>query len=145
MQCRPVLPDEGDVATVRFEPAHVDGVCALARAEGWPTFSDPSRVLSLWTAPGVTGVVALRRGSVVGGAHLLCDGYHAYLTFLAVDASARRAGVGRRLVEAAFEASGAVRMDILSTPEAEPFYAAHRHHRLPGFRLHPSRFPDNPG
>nr|WP_241995705.1 hypothetical protein [Kribbella sp. VKM Ac-2568] len=33
--------DQTDV--VPFQPDHADGVAALARAEGWPTFSDTDR------------------------------------------------------------------------------------------------------
>ena len=52
--------DQTDV--VPFQPDHADGVAALARAEGWPTFSDTDRVRRLFTAPGALGAIAVLRG-----------------------------------------------------------------------------------
>ncbi|MEQ7007984.1 GNAT family N-acetyltransferase [Actinopolymorpha sp. B17G11] len=112
---------------------------ALAEAEGWPTFSDPDRVLRLSAAPGVFSRVAVREGRVVGAAHLLSDGHHAYLTFLAVAIDHRRGGVGRRLIGELFRASGAERIDLLSTPEANAFYQSLPNSALAGFRLHPGQ------
>ncbi|MFI7614706.1 GNAT family N-acetyltransferase [Nonomuraea terrae] len=130
---------------VPFDSPHADGVSALARAEGWPTFSDPGRVRRLFAAPGVVGLVAVHHVDVVGAAHLLTDGHHGYLTFLAVSAGRRRDGIGRRLVEEAFEATGAERIDLLSTPEAEPFYRRLPHREMPGFRVFPEWMRPHPG
>ncbi|HEY6739240.1 MAG TPA: GNAT family N-acetyltransferase [Actinopolymorphaceae bacterium] len=139
--------DEEPVAYVTFAAAHAAGIAVLARAEGWPTFGDEDRVRRLFSAPGTCGVVAVREEpgragaapvAVVGAGHLLTDGHHAYLTFLAVRADLRGRGIGRRLVREAFEASGAVRIDLLSTPDSNGFYRGLPHTDFAGFRLYPS-------
>lgn len=128
-----------DSQIMPFAPADAVGVAALAQAEGWPTFSDPTRVLRLFGAPGALGVVAVEDpDTVIGAAHLLTDGHHGYLTFLAVATQARRRGIGSGLITALFEASGAQRIDLLSTPEAEPFYRNLPHRDVPGFRVYPT-------
>ena len=121
-----------------FDPSHADGVAALAQAEGWPTFSDPERVTRLLTAPGVVALVAVRDQKVIGAAQLLTDGHQGYLAILVVAGSARGRGLGRRLVEEAFAASGAERIDLLATPEAEAFYRGFPHRDLTGLRLYQS-------
>ncbi|TCN38907.1 acetyltransferase (GNAT) family protein [Kribbella orskensis] len=73
----------------------------------------------------------------MGAAHLLTDGHHGYLTFLAVAAEHRRSGIARLLVEAAFRSSGAERIDLLSTSQSNPFYDSLPHTRFDGFRLYP--------
>ena len=50
-----------------FIEEHLDGVLSLCRAEGWPSFpDDPERAIRVLTAPGVTTVIALDDGKVVG-------------------------------------------------------------------------------
>jgi len=127
-----------EIRIVGFDPDHATGVAGLARTEGWPTFSDPDRVVRLFTAPGVVGVVAVRSSEVLGAAHLLTDGHHAYLTTLVVAAGVRGTGIGRRLVVEAFRSTGAERIDLLSTPEAEPFYRSLYVRELPDFRIYPN-------
>ncbi|MGW5364594.1 GNAT family N-acetyltransferase [Actinopolymorpha pittospori] len=133
-----------DPAIRPFTPTYAGGISALARAEGWPTFSDPDRVLRLFTAPGALGVVAVCHEDVVGAAHLLTDGHHGYLTFLVVSADLRGRGIGRRLVAEVFETSGADRIDLLSSPEAAPFYRSLPYRDLLGFRIWPERMRDHP-
>lgn len=128
------MPD--DVVIARFEPWHATGISLLAQAEGWPTFSNPDRVVRLFTAPGVVGLCALRDAAVVGEAHLLSDGHHGYLSSLLVAVDLRGCGIGRRLVSEAFTISGAERVDVLTTPEAESFYRRFPHQSWPGLRLH---------
>ena len=131
-----------DVEYAAYHPDDTTGVSRLAQAEGWPTFSDPARVRRLFTAPGTVGVVARQEGVVVGGAHLLTDGHHGYLTFLAVVADRRRQGIARRLVEDAFGLSGAERIDLLSGPESLEFYRSWPHFDFAGFRLYPPHVRD---
>lgn len=118
-----------------FAEEHANGVTELAKAEGWPTFSDPERVTRLLTAPGVVGLVAIQNDEVVGAAQLLTDGHQAYLAILVVAATTRGQGIGKRLIEAGFEASKAERMDLLSTPESEDFYRRFPHREITGLRL----------
>jgi ribosomal protein S18 acetylase RimI-like enzyme len=130
--------DEARLVIRRFEDTDTSGVVSLAAAEGWPTFSDPRVVRRLFAAAGAIGLVAVREdGRVVGVAHALTDGHHAYLTTLVVAADVRGAGIGTALVDRAIRTTGAVRMDLLSTPEADRFYEALPHSRFSGFRLYP--------
>lgn len=120
-----------------FAPEHLDGVLRLCAAEGWPSFpADAARALRALTAPGVKTVVALHEGEVIGFAHVLSDGeVQAYLSLLAVDASWRRCGVGRGLVEEAFRRAGTKRLDLLSEDTAIDFYESLPHRTVPGYRL----------
>lgn len=125
-----------------FAEEYANGVVALAQAEGWPTFSDAERVNRLLTAPGVVGLVAVDNDKVVGAAQLLTDGHQAYLAILVVAADTRGQGIGKRLIEAGFEASKAERMDLLSTPESEDFYRRFPHREITGLRLFRARPPE---
>jgi ribosomal protein S18 acetylase RimI-like enzyme len=122
-----------------FEPADLPGVLRLCAAEGWPSFpADAARALRILTAPGVTTVVAVDGGAVVGFAELFSDGeLQAYLANLAVDPASRGAGTGRRLVVEALRLAGGERVDLLSEDAATGFYRAFPHFEKPGFRLYP--------
>lgn len=125
-------------SVVPFDERHTEGISLLASAEGWPTFSHEERVRRLFRAPGVVGLVASRGEAVVGAAHLLTDGHHGYLTSLVVAASERRTGIGKALLTALFAASGAERIDLLSTDDAAAFYRNCPHQEFAGFRMHPA-------
>lgn len=123
-----------------FESGHLDGVIRLCEHQGWPSFAaDPERALRVLTAPGVTTVVAVdRMGQVVGFAEMFSDGeIQAYLATLAVDESHRGSGIGSSLVREALRRAGAQRIDLLSEPDAIPFYERLPHSEKPGFRLYP--------
>lgn len=123
---------------VPFDDEHLPGVVALARAEGWGSSEDPDRARAALTAPGVTTIVALEDGRVVGFAQLQSDGeVQAHLSNIAVDRRHRRRGTGRRLVEEALALAGGERIDLVSTEAGERFYASFPHFRLPGYRLYP--------
>lgn len=124
---------------VAFTDEHLPGILRLCGAEGWPSFpADPARALRALTAPGVVSVVAVDEGEVIGFAQMLTDGeVQAYLCDLAVAATARGQGVGKKLVEEAFARSGAQRVDLLALDESEHFYDLFRHRRLPGYRIYP--------
>ena len=123
----------------RFEEGHLEGVLRLCVAEGWPSLpEDPARAVRVLTAPGVTTVVAVEGGAVVGFAQLFSDGeIQAFLTSIAVDVTARGRGIGRALVEAALRLAGGDRIDLLSEDDAVGFYESFPHRRKPGFRLYP--------
>jgi ribosomal protein S18 acetylase RimI-like enzyme len=95
----------------------------------------------LAAAPGTVSLVAIRTSTptpaIVGFAHALTNGHHAYLSVVVVDPSVRGLGVGRQLVAAVFEISGVQRMDLLSGPESEGFYDRLPNRRMTGYRLFP--------
>jgi ribosomal protein S18 acetylase RimI-like enzyme len=121
----------------QYEQAHLQGVLALCEAEHWPSLpADPARAHSVFTAPGVTTVVALDDTQVVGFAYLQSDGHiQAHVSMMAVSRSHRRQGIGRALLEYAAPLTGAQRIDLV-TDTAEDFYASLPHRTLKGFRLH---------
>ncbi len=127
------------VELVPFIEEHLDGVLRLCVAEGWPSFpDDPERAIRLLTAPGVTTVIALDNGNVVGFAQLFSDGeLQAFLANLAVDERCRSRGTGRALVTEALRLAGGERIDLLSEDEAVGFYERFPNFRKPGFRLYP--------
>ncbi|HEY5107679.1 MAG TPA: GNAT family N-acetyltransferase [Caulobacteraceae bacterium] len=127
------------VAIVDFAAGHLAGVIALCTAEGWPSYAeDPGRAERALTAPGIVTVVAEARGQVAGFATAGSDGeIQAFLILIAVDKTQRGRGIAKRLIEASFAKTGAIRMDLLSTDGAEGFYASFAHHRLPGYRIYP--------
>ena len=118
---------------------HLDGVLALCLAEGWPSLpDDPARALRILTAPGVTTVVAVIEGEVIGFAELFSDGeIQAFLTNLAVSIRFRGRGIGRALVEESLRVAGGERIDLLSEEASVGFYESFPHFRLPGIRLYP--------
>lgn len=125
------------VRIVPFEPRHVGGVAELANHQRYPSYADPGNAIEILRAPGAYGLVALDDDAVVGFAHVSSNRQHAYLWTIVVDESRRRTGIGRRLVGAAFEATGASRLDLLSVPESAAFYRSFPHRAFEGFRLYP--------
>ena len=124
---------------VPFVEQHLDGVIRLCVAEGWPSFSeDPDRAIRVLTAPGVTTVIAMDNGQVVGFAELFSDGeLQAFLANLAVDERFRGGGTGRALVMEALSLAGGEQIDLLSEDEAVGFYGSFPNFQKPGFRLYP--------
>ena len=127
----------------RFRADHLDGLLALCVAEGWDSLpDDPVRAVRLLTAPGVTTVVAVAEGNVVGFAELFSDGeLQAFLTSIAVSARFRGRGIGRALVEESLRMAGGERIDLLSEEASVGFYDSFPHFRKPGFRLYPFHQP----
>lgn len=122
-----------------FAHEHLSGVLRLCVAEGWPSFpADPERAQRILTAPGVTTVVAVEGGEVVGFAELFSDGeLQAYLANLTVDAAHRRRGIARSLIDEALRSAGGERIDLLSEQAADGFYQQLPHFPMSGFRLYP--------
>jgi ribosomal protein S18 acetylase RimI-like enzyme len=108
----------------RFEPMDLDGVLRLCEIEGWTSFPDDrERALRVLTVPGVSTVVALDDGEVVGFAELLSDGeLQSYLANLVVGQRFRRSGLGRLLVQEVLKLGGGQRIDLLSEDDAVTFY-----------------------
>ena len=127
-----------------FDPAsHLSGVAGLCRALEWDNFRyDPDLTRRSLTAPGVTTVVAVTRESseVLGFAQVFGDGVlQAHLGLLAVDEGWQRGGIGRGLVQEAFERTGAGRMDLIASNESLGFYRSLKHREQAGFRLYSAR------
>jgi ribosomal protein S18 acetylase RimI-like enzyme len=120
-----------------YEPADLPGIIKLCEAEGWPSLpGDTQRAHRILTNPGVTTFVAVDDDQVAGFIYLLSDGeVQAYIATMAVTAASRGRGIGTRLINEAFMACGAERIDLLSA--ADGFYEKLPHRRLPGFRLYP--------
>jgi ribosomal protein S18 acetylase RimI-like enzyme len=127
------------VEIVPFVEDQLDGVLRLCVAEDWPSFpDDPERASRVLTAPGVTTVIAVENGEVVGFAQLFSDGeLQAFLANLAVDERFRGRGVGRSLITEALRLAGGERIDLLSEDKAVGFYERFPNFRKPGFRLYP--------
>ena len=138
------------MSDVQIRDLRIDGpdgneiaaVTALARAEGWPTFADPALLCQLAAAPGTLTLVAIRPSvpapGIIGFAHALTNGHHAYLSVVAVDSTMRGQGVGRQLVAAIFENSGVERLDLLSGSESAGFYDRLPNRQMTGYRLFPT-------
>src|SRR6187399_2425797 len=108
------------VEIVPFEDAHADGIARLSTTVQWPSLTDVDRVRAVCTAPGASAYVALLDGQVVGWAQALGDGVlQSHLSFVAVHPDQRRLGIARLLTVATFQATGTIRMDLItdSAPE----------------------------
>ncbi|WP_433301383.1 GNAT family N-acetyltransferase [Actinoplanes sp. CA-030573] len=89
-------------------------------------------------APRIDASGAGAAAAIVGFAELFSDGeLQAYLANLAVAATHRRTGLGRRLVTEALRRAGGERVDLLSEDAAAAFYRSFPHFEKPGFRLYP--------
>lgn len=120
-----------------FEDGDAEGIARLATAVQWPSLTDADVVRRVCTAPGSVAYVAVADGTVVGWAQALGDGVlQSHLSFLAVLPEHRRRGIARLLTVATFQATGTVRMDLI-TDDAEAFYETFEHRRMHGFRLYP--------
>ena len=121
-----------------YETAHSVGIAALCRELEWPTYSDAEVVERGCSAPGVIVRVALDgNGGVIGFAQAMGDGVmQSFLSQLGVSPRHRRKGLARALVQAAFEATGTERMDLV-TDDAEAFYESFPHKTKRGFRIYP--------
>jgi len=127
---------------VPYERAHLEAILALADGVAFSTLvEDPERAHRVLTAPGAISLVGLEDGEPIGFAHTITDGaIQAYLCRLLVAPDFQRRGIGRALVDESLARSGAIRMDLLSSEEAEPLYRQYSHERWPGYRI----FPEGP-
>lgn len=117
-----------DVVVVeRSTPGTAEAV-ELYRAVGWSGYADDPQTLA-GALRGSTCVITARRGGdLVGLARVVSDGATiAYLQDVLVHPDHHRAGIGRRLVGAAFEPFAHVRQKVLLTddePGQRAFYEA---------------------
>jgi ribosomal protein S18 acetylase RimI-like enzyme len=118
-----------------FTHAHLDGVIALVAAEGWTEYTDdPERTYRALSAPGVTTLVALVDGRVVGAIQVQSDGLiQAHVSMLLIDQAWRGCRLGSRLLREGLERAGGLWLDIRTRTEG--YYERLGASRSLGFRL----------
>jgi ribosomal protein S18 acetylase RimI-like enzyme len=119
----------------RFARAHLDGLIELVAAEGWTEYTDDEeRTYRALTAPGVTTLVAIMDGRVVGVIQVQSDGaIQAHVSMLLIDRNSRGTGLGNRLLREGLESSGALQLDIRTRTEG--YYERLGANRSYGYRL----------
>ena len=109
-----------------FTAADLGAVVEVYRSVGWNTYADAPDVLQAALAGSSRVVTARCAGTLVGLARVISDGATiCYLQDVLVRPDAQRAGIGRRLVEAALAPYASVRQKVLLTddePAQRAFY-----------------------
>ena len=118
-----------------FTEAHLDGLVSLVAAEGWTEYADDTeRTCRALTAPGVTTLVAIAGGRVVGAIQVQSDGaIQAHVSMLLIDQGWRGRRLGTRLLREGLDRSGALQLDIRTRTEG--YYERLGASRSLGFRL----------
>jgi ribosomal protein S18 acetylase RimI-like enzyme len=118
-----------------FTEAHLDGLVSLVAAEGWTEYADDTeRTRRALTAPGVTTLVAIAGGRVVGAIQVQSDGaIQAHVSMLLIDQGWRGRRLGSRLLREGLDRSGALQLDIRTRTEG--YYERLGASRSLGFRL----------
>ncbi len=118
-----------------FTKAHLDGLISLVAAEGWVEYTDdPDRTYRALTAPGVTTLVAIMGGRVVGAIQVQSDGLiQAHVSMLLIDRNCRGAGLGAKLLREGLERGGGLQLDIRTRTQG--YYERLGATRSLGFRL----------
>jgi ribosomal protein S18 acetylase RimI-like enzyme len=118
-----------------FERGHLNGLVALLAAEGWAEYTDdPERTYRALSAPGVTTLVGLADGRVVGVIQVQSDGViQAHVSMLLIDREWRGHRLGSRLLRQGLERAGGLQLDIRTRTEG--YYEHLGASRSLGFRL----------
>jgi ribosomal protein S18 acetylase RimI-like enzyme len=118
-----------------FARAHLDGLIALVAAEGWDEYTeDVERTRRALIAPGVTTLVAIDGGRVVGAIQLQSDGLiQAHVSMLLIDREWRGRRLGSRLLRQGLERAGGLWLDVRTRTEG--YYERLGASRSLGFRL----------
>jgi ribosomal protein S18 acetylase RimI-like enzyme len=118
-----------------FARAHLDGLIALVAAEGWDEYTaDVERTRRALIAPGVTTLVAIVDGRVVGAIQLQSDGLiQAHVSMLLIDRNWRGRRLGSRLLSEGLERAGGLWLDVRTRTEG--YYERLGASRSLGFRL----------
>jgi ribosomal protein S18 acetylase RimI-like enzyme len=124
-----------DASIEPFARVHLDGLIALVAAEGWTEYTeDPARTYRSLSAPGVTTLVALADGRVVGAIQVQSDGViQAHVSMLLIDREARGGGLGSRLLREGLERAGGMWLDVRTRTEG--YYERLGASRSLGFRI----------
>jgi ribosomal protein S18 acetylase RimI-like enzyme len=95
---------------------------------------DVERTHDALTAPGVTTLVAITGGQLVGAIQVQSDGLvQAHVSMLLIDRDSRGAGLGSRLLREGLERAGGLQLDIRTRTEG--YYERLGASRSLGFRL----------
>jgi hypothetical protein len=88
-----------EISIEPFTQAHLDGLIALVAAQGWTEYADDvERNRRALTAPGVTTLVAIAGGHLVGAIQVQSDGLiQAHVSMLLIARNSRGVGLGARL------------------------------------------------
>jgi ribosomal protein S18 acetylase RimI-like enzyme len=126
------------VTEISIEPftlAHLDGLIALVAAEGWTEYADDvERTRRALTAPGVTTLVAIAGGHLVGAIQVQSDGLiQAHVSMLLIARNSRGVGLGSRLLRHGLERAGGLQLDVRTRTEG--YYERLGASRSLGFRL----------
>lgn len=118
-----------------FAQAHLDELIALVAAEGWTEYSDDTeRTYRSLTAPGVTTLVAIGSGRVVGAIQMQSDGLiQAHVSMLLIARDSRGGGLGSMLLREGLERAGGLQLDIRTRTEG--YYERFGASLSLGFRL----------
>ena len=118
-----------------FTQAHLDGLIALVAAEGWSEYADDAeRTYRALSARGVTTLVALADGRVVGAIQVQSDGViPAHVSMLLIDKEWRGRRLGYALLRESLKRAGGLRLDIRTRTEG--YYERLGASRSLGFRL----------
>ena len=102
-----------------FANAHLDGLVALVLADGRSDYAvDVERTSRALSAPGVTTLVAIEDGRVVGAIQVQSDGViQAHGSMLLVDLNRRGRQLGLRLLREGLERARGLRLDIRTRTE----------------------------
>jgi GNAT superfamily N-acetyltransferase len=124
-----------EISIEPFTEAHLDGLRALVAAEGWTEYADDvERTRRALTAPGVTTLVAMAGGDLIGAIQVQSDGLiQAHVSLLLIAKNARGVGLGSALLRRGLERAGGVRLDIRTRTEG--YYERLGASRSLGFRL----------
>jgi ribosomal protein S18 acetylase RimI-like enzyme len=124
-----------EISIEPFTPAHLDGLIALAAAEGWTEYADDvERTRRALTAPGVTTLVAIAVGHLVGAIQVQSDGLiQAHVSMLLIARDSRGVGLGSRLLRHGLERAGGLHLDVRT--QTEGYYERLGASRSLGYRL----------
>jgi ribosomal protein S18 acetylase RimI-like enzyme len=124
-----------EISIEPFTQAHLDGLIALVAAEGWTEYTDDvERTRRSLTSPGVTTLVAIAGGHLVGAIQVQSDGLiQAHVSMLLIARNSRGVGLGSRLLRHGFERAGGLQLDVRTRTEG--YYEQLGASRSLGFRL----------
>lgn len=124
-----------EISIEPFRQARLDGLIALVAAEGWTEYTDDvERTRRALSAPGVTTLVAIAGGNLVGAIQVQSDGLiQAHVSMLLIARNSRGLGLGSRLLRDGLERAGGPQLDVRTRTEG--YYERLGASRSLGFRL----------